>query len=76
MKGGRNAAGVGLAGLLVGLGVAIFAKAVWKVGFETLTLEHMMGPGLVLVGLLRLKMARMMNGGSDGDRRGGDGDPS
>jgi hypothetical protein len=54
---------VALAGLLVGLGIAMFAKAVYQVGFRELTVEHMLGPGLVLVGLLRIRMQRMIDGG-------------
>lgn len=68
MKKGAN---IGLAGLLVGLGVAIFAKAVIKVGFSQLTLEHIMGPSLILVGLLRLRLEHIMNKGY-GDRKEGD----
>ena len=54
---------VAMAGLLVGLGIALFAKAVVKVGFSELTVEHMLGPGMVLVGLLRLRMQKMIDRG-------------
>lgn len=67
---GHRAAGMALAGVLVGLGVAIFAKAIVLVGFGELTLEHLLGPGLVLVGLLRLRMQRMLDGGP-AERRAG-----
>ena len=63
--------GMAMAGILVGLGVAVFAKAVSTVGFDHLVLGHVVGPGLVLVGLLRLRLQRMLDGrdgseGSDG----------
>lgn len=67
-------ASVALAGMLVGLGVAVFAKAVYLVGFDRLTVEHVLGPGMVVVGLLRLRLQRVLDaaqrradGGSDGD---------
>ena len=71
---------VALAGVLVGLGVAMFAKAVYQVGFSELTVEHMLGPGLVLVGLLRIRMQRMIDagykrsGGTPPEEGGDDGD--
>lgn len=63
-----------LAGLLVGLGVAIFARTVSEVGFGHLALGHVVGPGLVAAGLARIKLQRMLQdprppgeGGVDGD---------
>lgn len=54
-----------LAGLLVGLGVAVFAKTVSQYGLSHgLKIGYIMGPGLVLAGLVRLKMQHMMDGGA------------
>lgn len=66
--------GMALAGLLVGLGVAVFARAVAEVGFDRFVLGHIVGPGLVLAGLLRMRLQRMLNGGDGGgdDAAGGD----
>lgn len=80
MNQARRGMGMALAGLLVGIGVAVFAKAVMRVGFDQLTLEHILGPGMVLVGLLRLRLQRVLDarpapGGSVEDR-GDDGDPT
>lgn len=51
-----------MAGLLVGLGVAVFAKAVDQAGFDRLVLGHIVGPGLVIAGLLRIRLQRMLAG--------------
>lgn len=79
-------ASIALAGMLVGLGVAVFAKAVYLVGFDRLTLEHILGPGMVAIGLLRLRLQRVLDardprgdidGASEADSSGGaDGDPT
>ena len=60
-----------MAGLLVGLGVAVFARAVMEVGFSTLVLGHVVGPGLVAAGLVRMRLQRMLDARSEGT--GGDG---
>lgn len=52
--------GIAMAGILVGLGVAVFAKAVATVGFDRLVLGHIVGPGLVAAGLMRIRLQRMM----------------
>jgi hypothetical protein len=59
--------GVVMAGLLVGLGVAVFAKAVATVGFDHLVLGHIVGPGLVAAGLARIKLQRALDGRPGGD---------
>lgn len=51
-----------MAGLLVGLGVAVFARAVMEAGFSELVLGHVVGPGLVAAGLVRLRLQRMLDG--------------
>ncbi|MCW2920713.1 MAG: hypothetical protein JWL76_587 [Thermoleophilia bacterium] len=51
-----------MAGLLVGLGVAVFARAVREVGFDHLVLGHIVGPGLVAAGLIRIRLQRMLDG--------------
>lgn len=51
-----------MAGLLVGLGVAVFARAIVEVGFSELVLGHVVGPGLVAAGLVRLRLQRMLDG--------------
>ena len=87
MNRGKRSVSLMLAGLLVGLGVAVFAKAVYLVGFDRLTVEHILGPGMVLIGLLRLRLQRVLDAGhrnngpaqvdSVEDVLGGhDGDPS
>ncbi|MCW2922699.1 MAG: hypothetical protein JWM98_103, partial [Thermoleophilia bacterium] len=48
---------------LVGLGVAVFVKAVQTVGFDHLVLGHIVGPGLVLAGGLRIRLQRMLTRG-------------
>jgi hypothetical protein len=53
-----------MAGLLVGLGVAVFARAVVEVGFSELVLGHVVGPGLVAAGLVRLRLQRMLDAGA------------
>jgi hypothetical protein len=63
--------GVAMAGLLVGLGIAVTAKAFATVGVDHLVLGHIVGPGLVLAGLLRMRLQRAMSrpnspGGDDG----------
>lgn len=68
-----------MAGLLVGLGVAVFARAVMEVGFSELVLGHIVGPGLVAAGLVRMRLQRMLDsrdadGSDDGPARGGDPD--
>ena len=64
-----------LAGLLVGLGVAVFARAVVEVGFGELVLGHIVGPGLVAAGLVRLRLQRMLDGpAAPPPRRPGDDD--
>ena len=60
-----------LSGLLVGLGIAVFARAVVEVGFSQLVLGHVVGPGLVAAGLARIRLQRMLDdrppkGGDDG----------
>ncbi len=52
--------GAAMAGLLVGLGIAVFARAVIEVGFSQLVLGHIVGPGLVAAGLVRLRLQRML----------------
>ena len=48
-----------MSGILVGLGVAITAKTFATVGVEKLVLGHVVGPGMVLAGLARLRLRRM-----------------
>lgn len=59
-----------LSGLLVGLGVAVFARAVMEAGFSELVLGHIVGPGLVAAGLVRMRLQRMLyhRDDRDGDR--------
>lgn len=54
--------GAAMAGLLVGLGVAITAKTFLEVGVDRLVLGHIVGPGLVAAGLLRLRLQRALAG--------------
>ena len=65
--------GSAMAGLLVGLGIAVFARAVYEVGFSELVLGHIVGPGLVAAGLARIKLQRMLNddGPVEPDDQGG-----
>lgn len=63
-----------MAGLLVGLGVAVFARAVVEVGFSELVLGHVVGPGLVAAGLVRLRLQRMLDGAAPPPRTGGEDD--
>ena len=65
--------GTALAGLLVGLGVAVFAKAVAAVGFSELVLGHIVGPGLVAAGLARIRLQRALAAPPRDDEGGGDG---
>lgn len=66
--------GVAMAGLLVGLGIAVFAKAVSVAGFDHLVLGHIVGPGLVAAGLARIKLQRALESrGADDDAEGTDG---
>lgn len=75
MRRARHGAGGALAGMLVGLGVAVLAKAVYLVGFNQLTLEHILGPGLIAVGLLRLRLQRVLDARADAvNEEGTDGD--
>lgn len=64
-----------MAGLLVGLGVAVFARAVQEAGFDHLVLGHIVGPGLVAAGIARIKLQRALEGrgrgGVDQPRDGG-----
>lgn len=64
--------GSALSGLLVGLGVAITAKTVQLNGFDGFVLGYAIGPGLVLTGLMRMKLQRALERrqgeeGDDGD---------
>lgn len=61
-----------LSGILVGLGVAITAKTVSQVGFDHFVLGYVVGPGLVLTGLMRIKLQRVLERTEEVD----DGDPS
>jgi hypothetical protein len=63
--------GMAMAGLLVGLGVAVFAKAVAVAGFDHLVLGHIVGPGLVAAGLARIKLQRALDARGDGPEAGG-----
>ena len=63
--------GAAMAGLLVGLGIAITAKTFATVGVDHLALGHIVGPGLVAAGLLRLRLQRALRGGDE--EGGGDG---
>jgi hypothetical protein len=56
-----------MAGLLVGLGIAVFARAVREVGFDHLVLGHVVGPGLVAAGLIRIRLQRMLDERGAGD---------
>jgi hypothetical protein len=69
---GFAALGTALSGILVGLGIAIVAKTVHQVGLHRFVLGDVVGPGLVLVGLLRWKLQRALERGQEGE----DGDPS
>lgn len=63
-----------MAGLLIGLGIAIFVKAVSTVGFDELVLGHIVGPGLVAAGIARIKLQRTLDGHPhDHDAGGEDG---
>lgn len=67
--------GAAMAGLLVGLGVAILARTVAEVGFDEFVLGYVVGPGLILVGLLRLRLQRALMA-EPRDEGGGDGGTS
>jgi hypothetical protein len=58
-----------LSGLLVGLGVAVLARTVSEVGFDRFVLGYVIGPGLILTGLIRMRLQRMLERGEadDGD---------
>lgn len=58
--------GAAMAGLLVGLGVAITARTFASVGVDEFVLGHVIGPGLVVVGLLRLRLQRALERGAPG----------
>ena len=73
--------GTMLAGLLVGLGVAVFARTIDEVGVSRLAVGHILGPGLVLAGIARIKLQRMLDRpgsvrvqGPHESEEGGDGD--
>jgi hypothetical protein len=66
--------GAAMAGLLVGLGVAILARTIAEVGVDELAFGHVVGPGLILVGLLRLRLQRALERGNDDPREEGGGD--
>ncbi|MBC7459877.1 MAG: hypothetical protein H7287_00805 [Thermoleophilia bacterium] len=62
--------GGALSGLLVGLGVAITAKTVQLNGFDGFVIGYAIGPGLVLTGLMRMKLQKALERrqeGEDGD---------
>lgn len=62
-----------LAGLLVGLGIAVFAKTMREVGTDHFALGYVVGPGLIAAGLARIKLQRMLEGSADdagGDEHG------
>jgi hypothetical protein len=67
--------GAVMAGLLVGLGVAILARTVAQVGLDEFVVGYVVGPGLILVGLLRLRLQRALTG-DPGEEGGGDGGAS
>ena len=59
-----------LSGLLVGLGVAVLARTVAEVGLDRFVLGYVVGPGLILTGLVRMRLQRMLERGEvedDGD---------
>ncbi len=58
--------GMALAGLLVGLGVAVFLRGAYESGFRSFDVRLVVGPGLVAAGLVRMRLQRMLDG------RGGD----
>jgi hypothetical protein len=63
-----------LSGILVGLGVAILARVVHDIGFQHFALGYVVGPGLILTGLMRMKLQKRLT-----ERQAGevdDGDPS
>jgi len=60
-----------LAGLLVGLGAAVFAKTLGEVGVSHLALGHIVGPGLILTGVARLRLQRMLDDRGPGDGNDG-----
>jgi hypothetical protein len=65
-----GAMSMALAGLLVGLGVAITARTVVEVGLSSFGIGYIIGPGLVVAGLARIRLQRMLDGR---DERGGEG---
>ena len=65
--------GSALSGLLVGLGVAITAKTVQLNGFDGFVLGYAIGPGLVLTGLMRMKLQKALERRQE---EGDDGDPT
>lgn len=61
MSGAAASVSKALAGLLVGLGVAVLARTVHDFGFdEGLKLGFVLGPGLIVAGLIRLRLQRML----------------
>jgi len=71
---GFAALATALSGLLVGLGIAITAKTVSLLGFDDFGIGYVIGPGLVLVGVLRMRLQKRLTAGDDGE--GSDGNPS
>ncbi|MCW2950483.1 MAG: hypothetical protein JWN41_1496 [Thermoleophilia bacterium] len=65
--------GTALSGILVGLGVAVLARTVHDVGFHRFVLGHIVGPGLILTGLMRMKLQRHLTRDSE---ENDDGNPS
>ncbi|MCW2961636.1 MAG: hypothetical protein JWM25_1204 [Thermoleophilia bacterium] len=62
-----------LAGLLIGIGVAITAKTVSVAGGE-FAVGYVYGPGLIAAGIVRLRLQRMLDGHDDRPAGGDDGD--
>jgi hypothetical protein len=66
-----------LAGLLVGLGVAVLLRTIVDVGGDHFALGYVVGPGLMAAGIARLRLQRLLDErGDDSGTEGSDGDPS
>lgn len=50
-----------MAVVLVGLGAAVLVRTFAEVGVERLALGHVVGPGLVLAGVARLRLQAMLD---------------
>lgn len=74
--GALSRAGMLLALMLIGIGIAVTVKTLAQVGVDRFVLGHVVGPGLVAAGVVRIRLQRMLDGGTrEGSIREPAGDP-